>query len=160
MLTTMRIDLRQMNGIPEVIGAMYDCRTVWGFPQIDSTAVDCGAVELDDLTFRRTSFPPDEFSAGRDRNYMEDYSIVWGFPRIDSTAVDYDTGAVDLDDLIFRRTSFPPDELCAGRDGDYIWLALLTDLSVRTRSVTGSLPFVSPQRLARLKCIPLHHVSD
>ena len=58
MLTTMRTDLRQMNGIPEVIGAMYVCRTVWGFPKIDSTAVDCGAVELDDLTFRRTNFPP------------------------------------------------------------------------------------------------------
>ena len=62
-LTTMRTDLRQMNGIPEVIGGMYDCRTVWGFPQIDSTVVDCGVVELDDLTFRRTSFPPDELSA-------------------------------------------------------------------------------------------------
>ena len=74
------------------------------------------------MTFRRTSFPPDEFSAGRDRNYMEDYSIVWGFPQIDSAAVDYGTGAVELDDLIFRRTSFPPDELSAGRDGDYIWL--------------------------------------
>ena len=111
MLTTMRTDLRQMNGIPEVIGAMYVCRTVWGFPQIDSTAVDCGAVELDDRTFRRTSFPPDEFSAGRDRNYMEDYSIVWGFPQIDSAAVDCDTGAVELDDLIFRRTSCPPGEM-------------------------------------------------
>ena len=60
MLTTMRTDLRQMNGIPEVIGAMYDCRTLWGFPQIDSAAVHCGVVELDDLIFRRTSF-----SAGR-----------------------------------------------------------------------------------------------
>ena len=64
MLTTMRTHLSQMNGIPEVIGAMYDCRTVWGFPQIVSTAVDWGAVELDDLTFRwtsffrRTNFPP------------------------------------------------------------------------------------------------------
>ena len=59
MLTTMRPDLRQINGIPEVIGAMYDCRTVWVFPQIDSTAVDCGAVELDVLTFfRQTNFPP------------------------------------------------------------------------------------------------------
>ena len=47
MLTTMRSDLRRMNGIPEVIGAMYVCRTVWGFPKIDSTAV-----------FRRTNFPP------------------------------------------------------------------------------------------------------
>ena len=53
MLTPISRDLRQMNGIPEGIGAMFDCRTVWGFPQIDSTAVDCGAVELDDLTFRR-----------------------------------------------------------------------------------------------------------
>ena len=60
---------------------MYVCRTVWGIPKIDSTAVDGGAVELDDLTFRRMSFPPDEFSAGRDRNYMEDYSIIRGFPR-------------------------------------------------------------------------------
>ena len=63
MLATMSIDLRQMKGIPDVIGAMKDCRTVWGFPQIDSTAVDCGAVELDDLIFRRMSFPPHEFSA-------------------------------------------------------------------------------------------------
>ena len=61
------------NVIPKVIDAMYDCRTVWGFPRIDSTAVDCDAVDLDDLTFRRPSFPPDEFSSGRDRNYMEDY---------------------------------------------------------------------------------------
>ena len=58
MLTPISRDLRQMNGIPEGIGAMYDCRTVWGFPQINSTAVDCGTVELDDLTFRRPSFPP------------------------------------------------------------------------------------------------------
>ena len=58
-----------MNGIPEVIGTMYDCRTVWGFPQIDFTMVDCGAVELDDLTFRQLSFPPKEFYARRDRNY-------------------------------------------------------------------------------------------
>ena len=138
MLTTMGTALRQMNGIPEVIGTMYDCQTVWGFPQIDSTTVDCGAVELDDLTFCRTSFPP------------EDYSIVWGIPQIDSAAVDYDTGAVELDVLIFRRTSFPPDELSAGRDGDYIWLALLAGLSVRTRPVTGSLRFGSLHRLVRI----------
>ena len=127
MLATMRLDLRQMIGIPEVIGAVV-----------------CGAVELDDLTFRRTSFPPSEFSAGRDRNYVEDYSILWSFPQIDSAAVDCDTGAVELDDLIFRRTSFSPDKLSAGRDGAYIWLALLAGLSMRTRSVTGSLPFGSP----------------
>ena len=72
---------------------------------------------------------------------------MWGFPQIDSAAVD--RGAVELDDLIFRRTSFPPNKLSAGLDGDYIWLALLTGLSVRTRSVTGSLPFRSPQRFVR-----------
>ena len=37
---------------------MKDCRTVRGFPQIYSAAVDCGAVELNVLIFRRTSFPP------------------------------------------------------------------------------------------------------
>ena len=77
MLAMMRTDLRQINGSTEVIGAMYDCRTVGGFPQIDSAAADCGAVELDDLIFRRTSFPLDEFSAESD---TEDYSMVWGFP--------------------------------------------------------------------------------
>ena len=61
LLATMSTDLRQMDGIPDVIGAVkIDCRTVWGFPQIDSAAVDCGAVKLDDLIFRRTSFPPGE----------------------------------------------------------------------------------------------------
>ena len=79
---------------------------------------------------------------------MEDYSIVRGFPQIDFAAVDYDpTGAVELDDLICRRTSFPPDELSARRDGDYIWLAQWAGLSVRTRSVTGSLRFGYPHRL-------------
>ena len=33
---------------------MKDCRTVWGFPQMNFAVVDCGAVELNDLT----SFPP------------------------------------------------------------------------------------------------------
>ena len=51
----------QMDDIPHVIGAVkLECSTVWGFPQIDSAAVGCGAVELDDLNFRRKSF-----SAGR-----------------------------------------------------------------------------------------------
>ena len=46
---------------PGVIGAVkLGCRTVRGFPQFDSAAVDCGAVELNELDFRRTSFPPDE----------------------------------------------------------------------------------------------------
>ena len=33
-LTPLSRELRQMNGIPEVMGAMYDCRTGWEFPQI------------------------------------------------------------------------------------------------------------------------------
>ena len=107
----MTTNLRQLNGFTEMIDAIYNCRTVGGFPQINSAAANCGAVELDDLIFRRTSFPLDEFSAGCDRNYTEDYSIVWGFPHIDSAAVDYGTGTVELDDLIFRRTNYPPGEL-------------------------------------------------
>ena len=71
LLATMSTDLRQMDGILDVIGAVkIDCRTVWGFPQIDSAVVDCGAVELDDLNFRWTSFPPDEYSAGREGDYI------------------------------------------------------------------------------------------
>ena len=99
MLTMMTTDLRQLNGFTEMIGAIYNCRTVGGFPQIDSAAANCGGVELDDL--------------------------------------------------IFCRTSFPLDELSAGRVGDYIWLELWTGLSVRNRSVTGSLAFGSSQRHGR-----------
>ena len=64
MLTMMTTDLR----FTEMIGAIYNCRTVGDFPQIESAAANCGGVELDDLIFHRTSFPPDEFSAGCDRN--------------------------------------------------------------------------------------------
>ena len=66
MLTQIRRDLRQTNG----------------FPNIDSASVDygTGAVELDDMTFRRLSFPLEEFATGCDRNYADDYSILWGFP--------------------------------------------------------------------------------
>ena len=48
-----RTDLRQMNGITRIIGAMCDCWTVGGCPQLDSDAADCGAVELIDLIVRR-----------------------------------------------------------------------------------------------------------
>ena len=84
-LTPLSRDLRQMNGIPEVMGAMYDCRTGWDFPQCDSTGVDCNAVELDELTFRRPSLPPEEFPAGGDT-----------------------CGVVMIYDLIFRWTICPP----------------------------------------------------
>ena len=148
MLTMMTTNLSQINGFPEIIDAIYNCRTVGDFPQIDSATANCGAVELDDLILRQMSFPLDEFfSGGCDSNYAEDYNIVWSFPHVDSTTVDYGTGAVELDDLIFHRTSFPPDELSAGRDGAYIWLHLWTDLAVCARSVTGSLRFGHPHGL-------------
>ena len=129
-----RTDLRQMNGCTRIIGSMCDCWTVGGCPKLDSAAADCGAVGLDDLIFRRTSFPPDELSARCDKIYTTDYNTVWGFPHIDSATADCD--AVDL---IFRRTSFPPHDLSAGRDIDYIWRDLWTGLSVCNRSVTGHL---------------------
>ena len=62
-----RTDQHQMNGFTRIIGAMCDCWTVGGCPQLDSAAADCGAVGLVDLIFRQTSFPPDELSAGHDR---------------------------------------------------------------------------------------------
>ena len=96
------------------------------------------------LDFRRTSFPPDEISAGRDGIDTTDCNTVWGFPHMNSAAAD--CGAVDL---IFRRTNFPPDDLSAGRDGDYIWRDMWTGLSVFNRSVTRSLPFGSSHRLGR-----------
>ena len=86
LLATTSTGFREMDDIPNVIGAVkLDYRTVWGFPQIDSAAVGCGAVELNDMNFRRTSFP-----------------------QIDSAAVG--SGVVELDDMNFRQTSFPPDE--------------------------------------------------
>ena len=91
MLAMMTTNIRQINGFPEMIDAIYKCRTVGDFPQIDSAAANCGAVKLDDLIFRRTSFPPDEFFAGCDRNYTQDYNILWGFPQVDSATVDYGT---------------------------------------------------------------------
>ena len=49
---------------------MIDCNTEWGFPRIDSAAADGGAIGLVDLVFRRTYFPPDELSTGRDGDYI------------------------------------------------------------------------------------------
>ena len=125
-----------------------DCSIVRGFPHlesaVDAAVADCGAVELVDLIVRRTSFPPDELSAGRDRIYTIDCNTVWGFPHIASATAD--CGAVDL---IFRHTSFPPDDLSTGRDRDYIWRDLWTDPSIYNQSVTGSLTFGSSQRLGR-----------
>ena len=107
-----------MDGIPAVMGAMYDCRTGWDFHQFDSTGVDCSAVELNDLTFRRPGFPPEEVPAG-----------------VDTCGVD-------------GMLSFPPGDLSAGRDGDYIWRDLWTGLSECNRPVTGSPTFGSSHRLA------------
>ena len=51
---------------------MEDYSIVWGFPPIDSAVVDydTGMVELDNLIFRHTSFPPDELPAGRNGDYI------------------------------------------------------------------------------------------
>ena len=90
MLATTSTGFRRMEDILNVIGAVkLDCRTVWGFPQINSAAVGCGAVEHNDMNFHQTSFP-----------------------QIDSATVG--SGAVELDDMNFRLMSFPPDELSAG----------------------------------------------
>ena len=75
-----------------------DLRHTYDIP----AAVDCNAVERNDLIFRRLSLPPEDISAGRDGNY-------------DSTKIDSaDRGAAELDDLTFRRLSLPPEEFAAG----------------------------------------------
>ena len=138
-------DLRQMSGTPEVMGAMYVwvqcCRSGWDFPQFDSTAVDCSAIELDDLTFRRPGFRPEEVPAGGDT-----------------------CGVAMLNELIFCRTSFLPDDLSARRDGDYIWRDLWTGLSVCNRPVTGSPTFGSSYILEQcclwLAALPLRWIGS
>ena len=66
-VTTVQI-VPRMSSNPGEIGIVeLACITVRGFSQIDSAPDDCDAVELD---FRRTSFPSDEFSAGRECDYI------------------------------------------------------------------------------------------
>ena len=116
-----------------------------------SAAVDCNAVEPNDLILRRLSLPPENVSAGCDGNH--------GSPMIDSAAVElndlifrrlsfppeefaggWDTaaaacGAVKLDDMIFRRTSFPPDELPPGEMVTIYGLALMQNCHCQTTVV-------------------------
>ena len=49
---------------------MIDCNTEWDFPRINSAAANSRAVELDDLEFRRTNFPPGEVKTI--------YRWIWG----------------------------------------------------------------------------------
>ena len=81
---------RRLCLLPEEVSAGRDGMD--DFPETDCAAADSGAAYMNDLIFRRLSFPPDD----------------------DSAAVDYDTGAVGLDDLIFRRLGFRPDEFAGG----------------------------------------------
>ena len=95
---------------------------------------DTGAVGLDDLVFRRLSFPPDEFATGEDK-------------ATDACDV------MNIGDMIFRRTNLPLDEFSAGRNGIYIWLNSGTGLSVCAIPVTGSLRFGHPRGLLSLHCL-------
>ena len=64
-----RMIFRRLSLLPEDVSA--GCDGNYGSPKIDSAAVDygTGAVGLDDLIFRHTNLPPDEFRAER-RIYM------------------------------------------------------------------------------------------
>ena len=93
MLTLLSRDLRQLNS------AMLNSGTELGFSQVDSATADSGAVEMDDLIFRRLSLPPEDVSAGCDGNYgwlsfpPEEFAARW-----DTAAAA--CGAVKLDDMI------------------------------------------------------------
>ena len=82
-----------------------------GFPpeEVPAGGDACGVAMLRDLIFRRTSFSPNELSAGRDGIYTTACNTVWGFPHMDSVAADCGTVG-----LIFRRMSFPSGHLSAG----------------------------------------------
>ena len=62
---------------------------VRGFPHfesaVDTDAADCGVVELVDLIVRRTSFLPDELSAGRDGDYI--WRDLWTGPSVCNRSV-------------------------------------------------------------------------
>ena len=62
----MRTDLHQANEFAKIMSARCDYKTVESFSHVVSAAIDGSAVELNDLSFRRMSFPPYEVSAGRD----------------------------------------------------------------------------------------------
>ena len=134
----------------------------------DISAVDCNAVERNDLIFRRLSLPPEDVSTGCDGKYgslqIDSAAAESGAVELDDLifrrlsfppeefAAGWDTaaaacGAVKLDDMIFRRTNLPPDEFSAGRNGHYIWRDLWTGPSVCNRPVTGSHGFGSSHRL-------------
>ena len=76
---------------------MDDC-IVQCFPKIDSAAVDYGngAVELDDLIFRRTSFSPNDFCARRNGDYI--WWDMWTGLLVCNRSVDHLT---DLDDAVY-----------------------------------------------------------
>ena len=90
-----------------------------------SANVDCAAVELNDLTFRRLRLPWRNVPDVRDENN-------------------------DIDDRVFRRTRFPPNEPPGGRNDDYIWLPSKRNQSVCARPVTGSLCSRQPHGLLSL----------
>ena len=81
--TQLRCDLRLTYGTPEVTGAMYGCRTVWGYPRMYYAAVDCNVVEPNDLIFRRLSLLPEDVSAGRDGNYGFPPQLTMAQARLD-----------------------------------------------------------------------------
>ena len=69
-----------------------------------SAVTDCYTGEPNDMIFRHTSFPPENVSAGRDKND--------GSPKIDCAAV-------KLNDLTFHRMRLPPGDVSVERDGNY-----------------------------------------
>ena len=70
---------------PEDVSAGRDGN--YGATKIDTAAVDygTGAIGLDDLIFRRTNLPPDEFSAGRNGDYI--WCDLWTGPSVCNRSV-------------------------------------------------------------------------
>ena len=115
--------------------------TATDFPRVDATPGERCAIGLDSTTVTsvpRTSSNPGEIGAVVELGCR----TLLGFSQIDS--VQSECGAVELD---FRRASFPLGESGA-EECEYIRPAPLAGSSVCVRTVTGSLLFGSPHRLA------------
>ena len=79
-VTRLKIIFRRLSFPPEELSAGHDGN--YGIPKIDSAAVDygTGAVELDDLIFRRTNYSAGRDSAVRNGDYV--WRDLWTGPSV------------------------------------------------------------------------------
>ena len=78
-----------------------------GFPQVDFAAADSGAVELDDLNFRRLSFPLEEFAPGWDTAMAACGAVTSLGPALDIRSESLHELVPDIPDVMGLRPLRP-----------------------------------------------------